>query len=253
MQDAIIKGTGNSRYLKSVANFMALYPTYEDFVDALVSGTLPVDFNGINANGWTQQGTPMNKANVLTDATAALLGLTSAATPNDAFSKLSNATPISRGGTGQTTAAKALYALINGATALDASNISGNDIIGLGDTSESTGKKITVDSFTGKLDLLGYSKSAFGSVQNAGSYPNRVINISVDFYPCFVIGYFVGTSSNTTTILANRFNDAKKGVLIDASTSGVTIRDIATTFGDTSFSATNQSFTGYCSYFVIGT
>lgn len=33
----------------------------------------------------SETGTPYNVANVLTDATAAALGLTSAATPNDAF------------------------------------------------------------------------------------------------------------------------------------------------------------------------
>lgn len=94
MQDAIIKGTGNSRKLRSVANFMALYPTYEDFAAALVAGTLPVDFNGINPNGWTQLGTPMNKANVLTDETATSMGLTAEATPNDAFSKIKSLTDL---------------------------------------------------------------------------------------------------------------------------------------------------------------
>lgn len=88
MQDGIIKGTGNSRYLRSVPNFKSMYPTYDDFAAALVAGTLPIDLNGINAAAWTQTGTPMNKANVLTDATASALGLTSAATPNDAFLKL---------------------------------------------------------------------------------------------------------------------------------------------------------------------
>jgi len=38
MQDAIVLGTGNSRYLKSVSGFMSLYPTYEDFAAALVAG-----------------------------------------------------------------------------------------------------------------------------------------------------------------------------------------------------------------------
>lgn len=73
MKDMVPKGTGNSRYLKSVANFMALYPTYADFVAALVAGTLPVDFNGINSAGCDEVGTPLNKANLLTDATVAAL------------------------------------------------------------------------------------------------------------------------------------------------------------------------------------
>lgn len=74
MTDGVIKSTGNSRYLKSVANFMSLYPTYEDFVAALVAGTLPVDLNGINPNGWSTQGTPLNKANLLAGSTSAELG-----------------------------------------------------------------------------------------------------------------------------------------------------------------------------------
>ncbi len=88
MQDAIVLGTGNSRYLKSVSGFMSLYPTYEDFAAALVAGALPIDFDDINPDGWAQQGTPLDKANLLTDATAALAGLGPEATPNDMFATL---------------------------------------------------------------------------------------------------------------------------------------------------------------------
>lgn len=90
MQDGIIKGTGNSRYLKSVSNFLSLYPNYEAFARALVNGTLPIDFNGINAAGWNQIGTALNKANLLSDATASLLGLSNAATPDDGLEALAN-------------------------------------------------------------------------------------------------------------------------------------------------------------------
>lgn len=91
MQDAITKGEGNSRYLKTVSNFLSSYPTYEAFVDALVAGTLPIDLNGINPEGWAQQGTPLDKANILTDATAALMGLAEeTATPNEMFAALAN-------------------------------------------------------------------------------------------------------------------------------------------------------------------
>lgn len=85
MQDMIPKGTGNSRFLKSVENFMTLYPSYESFVAALVAGTLPVDFNGVNPDGIAQSGTPLNKNTLLSDATAALLGLDPTAVPDDAF------------------------------------------------------------------------------------------------------------------------------------------------------------------------
>lgn len=88
MQDGIIAGNGNSRYLKTVSAALGLYPTYEDFMAALIAGTFPIDLNGINAAGWTQQGTALNKANLLADTTATSLGLSTSATPNDALSKL---------------------------------------------------------------------------------------------------------------------------------------------------------------------
>lgn len=88
MQDAIIKGNGNSRYLKTVAAALSLYPTYEDFLRALVAGNFPIDLNGINEAGWTQQGTPLNKANLLPDTLATSLGLPATATVADALSKL---------------------------------------------------------------------------------------------------------------------------------------------------------------------
>lgn len=94
MQDGIIKGTGNSRFLKSVPDFLSQYPTYESFVAALAAGTLPVDFNGINETGWQQLGTALNKGNLLSDETAEMLGLPNTATPNDAFSLLVARAPI---------------------------------------------------------------------------------------------------------------------------------------------------------------
>lgn len=92
MQDAIIKGIGNSRYLKTVGEALSLYPTYEDFLQAMIAGTFPVDFNGINKDGWTQQGTLLNKANLLSDTVISTLGLSTGAnsTPNDAFNVLAN-------------------------------------------------------------------------------------------------------------------------------------------------------------------
>lgn len=85
MQDMTLRGTGNSRFLKSVENFKTLFPTYDDFAAALVSGTLPVDFNGINREGILRAGTPINTLTLLQNETAAMLGLGSDAVPNDAF------------------------------------------------------------------------------------------------------------------------------------------------------------------------
>lgn len=88
MQDGIMKGTGNSRYLKSIADFLTQYPTYQEFAAALAAGTLPVDFNGINETGWEQLGTVLNKANLLSDETAAMYGFSEAAVPDDLFKVL---------------------------------------------------------------------------------------------------------------------------------------------------------------------
>ena len=91
MQDGIIKGTGNSRYLKSISSFLTQYPTYQDFAAALAAGTLPIDLNGINETGWDQIGTALNKANLLSDETVEAFGdLLTPATPgipvpDDAF------------------------------------------------------------------------------------------------------------------------------------------------------------------------
>lgn len=89
MKDLVPKGTGNSRFLRSVSNFLSLYPDYEAFVAALVDGTLPIDLAGINTNGVTQVGTPLTKSNLLTDATATALGLSGDPTVNDALYALS--------------------------------------------------------------------------------------------------------------------------------------------------------------------
>lgn len=85
MTNSQIKGTGDSRYLKSISTFLTQYPTYADFAAALVAGTLPIDLNGINASGFDVIGTPLNKATLLSDTTAAALGLTGDPTPDDAL------------------------------------------------------------------------------------------------------------------------------------------------------------------------
>lgn len=66
MQNGIIKGQGNSRYLKSGIGSST---TWEQFLASLIAGTLPIDLNGINEDGWDQLGTPLNKATLLSDST----------------------------------------------------------------------------------------------------------------------------------------------------------------------------------------
>lgn len=87
MIDSILKGTGNSRFLKSAV------PTGTSWADALAmlqAGTFPIDFNGINTEGFQQVGTPLNKANLLKDATAAQIGLPPSTTPDGMFQALGN-------------------------------------------------------------------------------------------------------------------------------------------------------------------
>lgn len=89
MKDFVPKGTGNSRYLRSVSDFITRYPTYEAFAAALVAGKLPVDFAGLNPEGITQIGTPANKETLLTDATeTALFGTANDRTVNEALAKV---------------------------------------------------------------------------------------------------------------------------------------------------------------------
>lgn len=87
MIDSVLKGTGNSRFLKSAV------PTGTSWADALAmlqAGTFPIDFNGINTDGFQQVGTPLNKANLLKDATAAQIGLPPSITPDGMFRALGN-------------------------------------------------------------------------------------------------------------------------------------------------------------------
>lgn len=73
MQDMVPKGTGNSRFLKSS---IPENITHEELVALLRSGQFPVDFAGLNPAGIATQGTPLNKANLLRDETAAAFQLT---------------------------------------------------------------------------------------------------------------------------------------------------------------------------------
>lgn len=65
MQDLEIKGTGNSRFLKSS---VPATTTWEDFLTMLRAGNLPIDLTGLNSAGIiTQNPSAYNKANVLPD------------------------------------------------------------------------------------------------------------------------------------------------------------------------------------------
>lgn len=78
MQDMIIAGTGNSRYLKSSIDADI---TLAELVSMLRAGTFPFDFNGINPAGITQDGTPLNAATLLSNDTAIKIWGTSEGNP----------------------------------------------------------------------------------------------------------------------------------------------------------------------------
>lgn len=85
MQDLVALGTGNSRLMKSN---ISPSTTLSELISMLNNGTFPYDIGPLNAAGISQQGTALNKATLLTDQTAALLGLPNTATVDDALSVL---------------------------------------------------------------------------------------------------------------------------------------------------------------------
>lgn len=82
MKDFIQKGSGDSRFLKTN---LPPETSWGQALDLMRQGKFPMDLAGMNPAGWLQIGTFLNKANLLQDETAALLGLTSEAVPDDAF------------------------------------------------------------------------------------------------------------------------------------------------------------------------
>lgn len=89
MTETVIKGSGNSRSIKSVPNLAQLAPTYDKLLDLLTGEGLPVDLGPLNPAGLAQRGTDLNKANLLSDEVErALFGSTADRTPNQAFDRL---------------------------------------------------------------------------------------------------------------------------------------------------------------------
>lgn len=73
MQDEIIKKDGTSRFFKAPENFFELYPTYQEFGEALAKGTFTMDLLGKNPEGIAQFGTELSKDNLLSDETAEII------------------------------------------------------------------------------------------------------------------------------------------------------------------------------------
>lgn len=106
--------------------------------------------------------------------------------------------PLTKGGTGQTTAAKGLYALINGATAITADNVEDDDYLGLDDISAVTGKKIKVSELK-KLTSQPPSNLVYQEFVESGTWtaPNDIVNNQITVLCCGGggAGGFGGTSS----------------------------------------------------------
>lgn len=67
MTDTIIKGTGNSRSIRSVPNLAALAPTYEKLLEMLTSEEgLPFDMGPLNPLGVDVMGTPLDSEHLIT-------------------------------------------------------------------------------------------------------------------------------------------------------------------------------------------
>lgn len=89
MTDTIIKGTGNSRTLVSVPNFLTLYPSWEDFGREIATNGIPIDLLGLNPAGVDVLGTLLNKPNLLSDATeTSIWGSAANRTVNAALAQL---------------------------------------------------------------------------------------------------------------------------------------------------------------------
>ena len=97
--------------------------------------------------------------------------------------------PLTKGGTGQTTAAKALYALINGSSALAYSGAAAGDFLALLDASAATGKKISLENLINYMQLLGgVPKIATGSYTGTGTYgADNPCSLTFPFSPTLVI------------------------------------------------------------------
>lgn len=89
--------------------------------------------------------------------------------------------PLTKGGTGQTTAAKGLYALINGSAPTSSAYVADNDCIGVSDVSATTGKRLPISELK---TLLSGAKIAFGTYNGTGTHGStNPTSLTFDFEP----------------------------------------------------------------------
>lgn len=148
--------------------------------------------------------------------------------------------PLTKGGTGQTTAAKALYALINGSFGLDYSEAAAGDFLALLDASAETGKKISLKNLINYMQLLGgVPKIATGSYIGTGTYgANNPCRLTFSFLPKFVI-VSRGREASTSKSVIGIFVRADHGMKITQSTNYASMFLYAT-WADTSLSWSDE-------------
>lgn len=83
---------------------------------------------------------------------------------------LTSPVPADKGGSGQNTLPKSLYAFVNGSTAMSATELSASDAIPVADASAATGKKITITNLKAALGLGFRLKVTFGPEFSGKSY-----------------------------------------------------------------------------------
>lgn len=179
MTDTIIKGSGNSRTLKTVPNLGALAPTYDKLLELITGDGLPVDLLGPNPEGCQVIGDSLGKAEFLADATeTSIWGSAANRTPNQALQQLRSLIA-----TAQSTAdgkAKVEYG-----TAVKTSN----------------GSKTFLFSFSPKAVLINASS------QSAGSYALLLVYGSTEIVdPVFSKTVLISWGNNSVTISGDYFN-----------------------------------------------
>lgn len=154
MKDGIIKGTGNSRNLKAA---IPADITHEQLVQMLIAGTLPIDLNGINLEGWQQIGDALCKGNLLDDVACDLLGISRKSVPKDAFIRLGMPTGYHAFGITVTVDGKPLpNVLIQGVKTFAGAPVYADDLGRAIGMSTSDTVTITIDGF---LDLQPYTEN----------------------------------------------------------------------------------------------
>ena len=145
--------------------------------------------------------------------------------------------PVTRGGTGATTAAKALYALINGSFGLDYSEAAAGDFLALLDASAETGKKISLKNLINYMQLLGgVPKIATGSYIGTGTYgANNPCSLTFPFVPKLVVLSNASTYSTDTSGLLVMVAGSNMALSLDESNQSTTSR-ISLTWGTDSVS-----------------